>query len=104
MIGELSPWHLLIVAVAFIVLFGSKKLPDASRSLGRSLRIFKSEMSDLKSDFKGEAEGRPAEAAAPQQPIAPAAPAAPVVPATPVVQDTPKVAEPQDTPAHQPKA
>jgi sec-independent protein translocase protein TatA len=55
-IGELQPWHLLIVAIVFIVLFGSKKLPDASRSLGRSLRIFKSEVSQLKDD-----EPRPAQ-------------------------------------------
>jgi sec-independent protein translocase protein TatA len=64
-IGELSPWHLLIVAIVFIVLFGSKKLPDASRSLGRSLRIFKAEVSDLKADFKGEND---AEAKAAQPP------------------------------------
>ena len=40
----LTPTHLLFLLVGFIVLFGYKKLPDASRSLGRSLRIFKSEM------------------------------------------------------------
>lgn len=48
--GELSPWHWLIVAVVVLVLFGSKKLPDAARSLGRSLRIFKSEVSGLRAD------------------------------------------------------
>ncbi|MCW2948985.1 MAG: twin-arginine translocase TatA/TatE family subunit [Actinoallomurus sp.] len=48
--GELSPWHWLIVAVVVLVLFGSKKLPDAARSLGRSLRIFKSEVSSLHTD------------------------------------------------------
>jgi sec-independent protein translocase protein TatA len=48
--GELSPWHWLIVAVVVLVLFGSKKLPEAARSLGRSLRIFKSEVSSLRAD------------------------------------------------------
>lgn len=48
--GELSPWHLLIVAAVFVVLFGSKKLPDAARSLGRSLRIFKAETQGLRED------------------------------------------------------
>ena len=43
----LGPWHLLLILVGFIVLFGYKKLPDASRSLGRSLRIFKSEMHSM---------------------------------------------------------
>jgi sec-independent protein translocase protein TatA len=49
MIGDLfdSPWKVLIVAVVLIVLFGSRKLPDAARSLGRSLRILKSEVQDL---------------------------------------------------------
>ena len=49
MIGDLfdSPWKILIVAVVLIVLFGSKKLPVAARSLGRSMRILKSEVSGL---------------------------------------------------------
>ena len=52
MIGSLfdSPWKILIVAVVLIVLFGSKKLPDAARSLGRSMRILKSEVSALHED------------------------------------------------------
>jgi sec-independent protein translocase protein TatA len=48
MIGELSPWHLLILAAVILVLFGAKKLPDSARSLGRAMRIFKSETSDLR--------------------------------------------------------
>ena len=55
MIGDLfdSPWKVLIVAVVLIVLFGSKKLPDAARSLGRSMRILKKEVSDLHRDESG---------------------------------------------------
>ena len=57
MIGDLfdSPWKILIVAVVLIVLFGSKKLPDAARSLGRSMRILKSEVQDLHHDDAAEA-------------------------------------------------
>ena len=49
MIGDLfdSPWKILIVAVVLIVLFGSKKLPHAARSLGQSMRILKKEVSGL---------------------------------------------------------
>jgi sec-independent protein translocase protein TatA len=49
MLGDLfdSPWKILIVAVVLIVLFGSKKLPDAARSLGKSMRILKTEVQDL---------------------------------------------------------
>ncbi len=38
-----QPTHLIIILVLVVVLFGWKKLPDAARSVGRSMRIFKSE-------------------------------------------------------------
>mgnify|MGYP003354026205 CR=1 FL=1 len=38
-----SPAALILLLLA-IVLFGSKRLPDAARSVGRSIRIFKAEM------------------------------------------------------------
>ena len=52
MIGDLfdSPWKILIVAVVLIVLFGSAKLPVAARSLGKSMRILKSEVKGLHED------------------------------------------------------
>jgi sec-independent protein translocase protein TatA len=52
MIGDLfdSPWKILIVAVVIIVLFGSRKLPVAARSLGRSMRILKSEVQGMHED------------------------------------------------------
>jgi sec-independent protein translocase protein TatA len=54
MLGDLfdSPWKLLIIAVVLIVLFGGKKMPDAARSLGRSMRILKSEVQDLHGDHE----------------------------------------------------
>jgi sec-independent protein translocase protein TatA len=48
--GGLSIWHVLIVVVVFVVLFGAKRLPDAARSLGRSARIFKAETQGLLGD------------------------------------------------------
>ncbi len=43
-----TPGHLVVIAiVAVVVLVGWKKLPEMSRSLGRSLRIFKTEMKAL---------------------------------------------------------
>ena len=67
MIGDLfdSPWKILIVAVVILVLFGSRKLPSAARSLGQSMRILKKEVQGLHED---EPEPRPAGA----QPAAPA--------------------------------
>jgi sec-independent protein translocase protein TatA len=57
-IGDLfdSPWKILIIALVIIVLFGSKKLPHAARSLGQSMRILKREVQDLHED---EPESRP---------------------------------------------
>ncbi|MFI9231251.1 Sec-independent protein translocase subunit TatA [Streptomyces rimosus] len=46
----LEPWHLLIVALVVILLFGSKKLPDTARALGKSLRILKSETKAMKDE------------------------------------------------------
>ncbi|MFD3751057.1 Sec-independent protein translocase subunit TatA [Streptomyces cyaneofuscatus] len=46
----LEPWHLLILAVVVIALFGSKKLPDTARALGKSARILKSEAKAMKDD------------------------------------------------------
>ena len=52
--GSLSPWHWAILAVVVILLFGAKKLPDAARSLGKSMRIFKSELREMQSENKAE--------------------------------------------------
>jgi sec-independent protein translocase protein TatA len=49
-VNSLKPWHLLVLVIVFLVLFGSKRLPDSARSLGRSLRIFKSEVQELNKD------------------------------------------------------
>jgi sec-independent protein translocase protein TatA len=48
--NSLKPWHLLVLAIVLLVLFGSKRLPDSARSLGRSLRIFKSEVQEMNKD------------------------------------------------------
>jgi len=43
-----EPSHILLLLIVVIVLFGAKRLPDSARSRGRSLRIFKSEMEEMK--------------------------------------------------------
>src|SRR5215212_6332772 len=47
---NLGPLEIGLIILAVLLLFGYKKLPDASRSLGRSLRIFKGEMKGMKED------------------------------------------------------
>jgi sec-independent protein translocase protein TatA len=47
---SLGPLEIVAIVLVILLLFGYKKLPDASRSLGRSLRIFKGEMKGMKED------------------------------------------------------
>ena len=56
-----------------VLLFGSKRLPDAARSLGKSMRIFKSEVKELQAEHKSD---------------------------SPIVPQQPPVAQPAPTPVH----
>ena len=47
-----EPSHILIRLLVVLVLFGAKRLPDSARSLGKSMRIFKSEIKEMKQDDK----------------------------------------------------
>ncbi|WP_274911718.1 Sec-independent protein translocase subunit TatA [Streptomyces sp. WZ-12] len=104
----LEPWHLLIVALVVILLFGSKKLPDTARALGKSLRILKSETKAMRED-----DGTPPTAAyapGPQESAeaprtihaAPGAAATGTTSGTPAASATPGTAErPAAAPANQ---
>lgn len=104
-----SPAGLLLI-LAVLLLFGSRKLPDAARGLGRSLRIFKAETQGLMSDNDGQSvpPAQPQQiVAAPQQvvdatpqqvPVAqPAAQPAPVPAPAPAAEAVSQ--QPQDRPA-----
>ncbi len=54
MFSNLSGWHLLIIIAIVLLLFGAPKLPGLARSLGQSMRIFKSEVKQMKDDDKEE--------------------------------------------------
>ncbi len=53
----LEPWHVILVVVVFVLLFGYKKMPDAARGLGKSLRILKSETRALREEGKDGKDG-----------------------------------------------
>lgn len=57
--GAMSPTHWIIVIALLVLLFGAKRLPDAARSLGRSARILKSEVSGLHADQETHPEPKP---------------------------------------------
>lgn len=50
MIGQVGPWQLVILVALIVVIFGAKRLPDTARSLGKSLRILKSETAAMKKE------------------------------------------------------
>jgi sec-independent protein translocase protein TatA len=50
--GLFEGWHIVILILVVVILFGWKRLPDAARGLGRSMRIFKSEVEEMKKDGK----------------------------------------------------
>ena len=55
--GAMSPWHWAILAVVMVLLFGAKRLPDSARALGKSMRIFRAEVSELHADEKTAGDG-----------------------------------------------
>jgi len=50
MLGNLTGWHLIVVLVIVLLLFGAPKLPGLARSLGQSMRIFRSEVKTMKDE------------------------------------------------------
>ncbi len=50
MFGNLTGWHLLIVLVVILLLFGAAKLPALAKSMGQSARVFKGEMKAMKEE------------------------------------------------------
>lgn len=72
-------WELVLVVLVIMVLFGAKRLPDASRSLGRSLRIFKAETKGLRDDSDTVDNDRDGETTvtARQEPLPPSDPSQP---------------------------
>ncbi len=65
MLANFGPGHWAVLAFVGIVIFGYKRLPDAARSLGKSMRIFKSEVHQLQHDGKPETPATTAPVAAP---------------------------------------
>jgi sec-independent protein translocase protein TatA len=116
--GELSPTHWLIVILVAVVLFGARRLPDAARSLGRSARILKSEISGIHDDAKPGESGDKADGSAPAgsapaaaapadaqgEPAAPAAPQIAPVPQPAALEGAPTSSDQPGAPASQPEA
>ena len=92
-------WELVLVLLVVLVVFGSKRLPDSARALGKSLRILKAETKGLHDD-----DLEPQEQATRAGPVAPGA--LPPVPARfdpvtgqPLLRYDPYTGEPLKPPA-----
>ena len=55
----LSPWELLIVFLAILLLFGARRLPEIGSSLGRGIREFKESIRDVEGDVRRELTASP---------------------------------------------
>jgi sec-independent protein translocase protein TatA len=66
MFRNLGAPEIIIILVVLVLLFGAKRLPDAARSLGRSMRIFKSEVKEMGHD-DGDDQRQPSPPPAPRE-------------------------------------
>ena len=66
----LEPWHVIIIVILVVLLFGANKLPALAKSVGQSLKIFKNEVKDLTGDDKptngGQADSKPDDGTGPK--------------------------------------
>src|SRR5450830_1925192 len=84
--GVLSPWHLGVLLLIVLLVFGPSRLPELSRALGRSIKDFKKGLNEIKDDLENADQPKQP----PQVSVPPAAPVAPPVP--PVVAAAPPAA------------
>ncbi len=70
-------WELILVLLVIVVVFGSKRLPDSARAIGKSMRIFKAETKGLRSDDAHDTTTAANVADAPVPPVPPAVPVQP---------------------------
>jgi sec-independent protein translocase protein TatA len=90
--GFLSPWHIAIIVLVLLLVFGAKRLPELGRGLGHGMREFKDAVTGNSSHDDALPAGTET-----QQPVA----AAPQAPAPPAASPPPPSAQP---PAEPPQA
>jgi sec-independent protein translocase protein TatA len=58
--GLVSPWHIAVLAVALLLIFGPARLPEMGRSLGRGIREFRDSASGAVAEAEHEPDALPA--------------------------------------------
>ena len=86
---NIKGWELIVILAVILLLFGAKRLPDAARGLGRSMRIFKSEIKAAQDD-DGNSPPQQIQATTDEVARNPAPPAPAAQPTTPTPSNTPQ--------------
>ncbi|GAC1372947.1 MAG: hypothetical protein NVSMB32_16600 [Actinomycetota bacterium] len=95
----LSPGHLILIAIAALLIVGPKRLPEVGRGVGKALREFKKGASEMTDELKMEIHDHPEHEAAKAVPVAPAPVVPPVAPVAAAVAE-PSVQMPAPGPTH----
>ncbi len=93
-IGPFGVWEILIILVVVLLIFGPKRLPEMAKGLGQSVRAFRKELRDMKSDLNMDDEPKPVNPAPTR--TAAASPPGPAVEPAPVAG---KPRESEDAPS-----
>lgn len=85
----LSPSHWFILAIVFLIVFGSKRLPDLARNLGKSMGALRKAKREFEEELLKAQTPEPPATAATTTPAANPAPAAetPAQPTTPAPEE-----------------
>jgi sec-independent protein translocase protein TatA len=75
-VGIPSGWELIVLIGVLVLLFGSTKLPGAARAIGQSMRIFKAETKDMRSESEDGTTPSTPQKQSQQQSLPPSGPAA----------------------------
>jgi sec-independent protein translocase protein TatA len=86
---NIKGWELIVILAVILLLFGAKRLPDAARGLGRSMRIFKSEIKAAQDD-DGNSPPQQIQASSDEVAGTPTAPTQTSQPSTPTPSSTPQ--------------
>ena len=65
--GAFKPWHWIVILVLLVLLFGADKLPNFASNLGRSLKVFKKEVKELREEDDAAQQKPPAQIQQPQE-------------------------------------
>ena len=102
--GAVKPWHWIVIIVLLVILFGADKLPDFASNLGRSLKVFKKEVKELREEDDAAQQKPPAQIQQPQEGTYYTQPTQPGQAAPQPTEAAPQQAAPQSTDDAAPRA